>query len=174
MKLSTIKEILPALGNVEFQLENGTSVPEHFHVTEIGQITKNFIDCGGVIRTEKVVNFQLWNADDFEHRLKPAKLLNIIKLSEEKLGIEDAEIEVEYQSEIADSQTIGKYDLDFSGNTFLLKNKKTACLAQDACGISSDLPSSRLPEGQAGKQKKNLTELNVNQNNSCTPGGGCC
>ena len=79
MKLSDIKQILPTLQNIEFQLEDGTFVPEHFHVTEVGQITKNFIDCGGVIRTEKVVNFQLWNADDYEHRLKPGKLLNIIR-----------------------------------------------------------------------------------------------
>jgi hypothetical protein len=90
MKLSEIKGILPTLDNVEFQLENGTFVPEHFHVTEVGQITKNFIDCGGVIRHEKVVNFQLWNADDYEHRLKPKKLLHIIRLSEDKLGIEDS------------------------------------------------------------------------------------
>ncbi|WP_286767764.1 MULTISPECIES: DUF6428 family protein [Sphingobacterium] len=155
MKLSEIKEILPTLENVEFQLENGTFVPEHFHVTEVGQITKNFIDCGGVIRAEKVVSFQLWNANDFEHRLKPTKLLNIIKLSEKKLGMEDAEIEVEYQS-----NTIGKYDLEFIGKTFVLKNKTTACLAEDACGIPSE--------------KQNLIELNVNQTNTCTPGGGCC
>ncbi len=157
MKLSEIKEILPALENVEFQLENGTFVPEHFHVTEIGQINKNFIDCGGVIRNEKAVNFQLWNANDYEHRLKPGKLLNIIRLSEEKLGIEDAEIEVEYQS-----NTIGKYDLDFNGNTFVLKNKTTACLAQDACRIPSV------------EQKKSLSELTPNQSNSCTPNSGCC
>lgn len=157
MKLSEIKEILPALENVEFQLENGKFVPEHFHVTEVGMITKNFIDCGGVIRNEKVVNFQLWNADDFEHRLKPNKLLHIIQLSEEKLGIEDFEIEVEYQGE-----TIGKYDLDFNGKNFVLVNKTTACLAQDACGIPSE------------KQKKDLAELSVNNTNTCTPGGGCC
>jgi len=47
MKLSQIKEILPNLENVAFQLEDGTFVPEHFHVTEVGQIAKNFIDCGG-------------------------------------------------------------------------------------------------------------------------------
>src|SRR5690606_18135555 len=117
MKLSDVKQILATLENVVFQLENGTFVPEHFHVTEVGMIIKNFIDCGEVIRTEKVVNFQLWNADDFEHRLKPTKLLNIIKLSEEKLDIEDCEIEVEYQD-----NTIGKYDLDFNGNTFVLQN----------------------------------------------------
>ena len=84
-------------------------------------------------------------------------MLNIIRLSEEKLGIEDSEIEVEYQSD-----TIGKYDLEFNGKTFVLKSKTTACLAQDACGIPSE------------KQKKNLSELTVNQSNTCTPGGGCC
>ena len=152
MKLSQVKALLPTLENVAFKLENDTFVPEHFHVTEVGQITKNFIDCGGVIRTEKVVSFQLWNADDFEHRLKPTKLLNIIQLSEEKLGIEDAEIEVEYQSE-----TIGKYDLEFNGKTFVLKNKTTACLAEDSCGIPSE------------KQKKNLANIT-----NCTANSGCC
>lgn len=151
MTLEQIKAVLPALDNVEFQLENGTFVPEHFHVTEVGVITRNFIDCGGVIRHEKVVNFQLWNADDYEHRLKPGKLLHIIRLSEEKLGIENAEIEVEYQNE-----TIGKYDLDFNGKHFLLKNKQTACLAQDACGIPS------------------AAQTPVSGNSSCTPGSGCC
>lgn len=154
MKLSEIKEILPTLNNVEFQLENGEFVPEHFHVTEIGVIAKNFIDCGGTIRNEKVINFQLWNANDFQHRLKPAKLLNIIQLSEEQLQIEDSEIEVEYQS-----TTIGKYDLDFNGIHFVLKNKQTACLAQDACGIPTE------------KQKVKLSELN---NSCCTPNSGCC
>ncbi|NML68540.1 hypothetical protein HHL23_01820 [Chryseobacterium sp. RP-3-3] len=157
MKLSEIKEILPTLQNVEFQLENGTFVPEHFHVTEVGSITKHFIDCGGVIRNEKVVNFQLWNANDFEHRLKPAKLLNIIKLSEEKLGIEDDEIEVEYQD-----TTIGKYDLEFNGKTFVLKNKTTACLAQEACGIPVE------------KQKVKLSEISSNPASCCTPNSGCC
>ncbi|ROI11865.1 hypothetical protein EGH90_00635 [Kaistella haifensis] len=155
MKLSEVKQILPTLENVEFQLENGTFVPEHFHVTEVGMINKNFIDCGGVIRNEKVVNFQLWNADDLEHRLKPGKLLNIIKLSEEKLGIEDHEIEVEYQSE-----TIGKYDLEFNGKTFVLRNKMTACLAPDACGIPSE------------KVKRNLSELKPVS--KCAPNSGCC
>lgn len=155
MKLSKIKKILPDLENVEFQLENGKLVPEHFHVTEVGMITKNFIDCGGTIRTEKVVNFQLWNADDYDHRLKPTKLLNIIKLSEEKLQLEDLEIEVEYQD-----TTIGKYDLDFNGQYFILKNKTTACLALDACAV----PTPKL--------KLNLADLQ--QNACCTPGGGCC
>ncbi len=150
MTLEQIKEILPALHNTVFQLEDGTFVPEHFHVTEVGQIMKTFIDCGGTIRSEKVVNFQLWNADDYEHRLKPGKLLHIIQLSEKELKLENAEIEVEYQS-----VTIGKYDLDFNGEHFILKNKQTACLAQSACGIPS-----------LSSKTSSLS--------CCTPDSGCC
>lgn len=158
MKLSEIKTILPTLDNVIFQLPDGSFVPEHFHVTEVGSIHKHFIDCGGTIRKESVVNFQLWNANDTEHRLKPGKLLNIIKLSEEKLGMEDNEIEVEYQGE-----TIGKYDLAFNGKHFVLRSKNTACLASDSCGIPAE------------KLKMNLSELPVKESNACcTPGGTCC
>jgi hypothetical protein len=156
MKLSQVKSILNSVEAVNFILEDGTSVPEHFHVTEVGLVTKNFIDCGGTVRNETVVNFQLWNANDFEHRLKPLKLLSIIALSEKVLGIEDFEIEVEYQS-----QTIGKYDLDFNGNDFVLQNKKTACLAQDQCGVPAEKPKVRL------------SDMN-NQASCCAPGGSCC
>ena len=156
MKLSEIKKELYALENVAFILPNGTYVPEHFHVTEVGLITRNFIDCGGKVRKENVVNFQLWDANDFDHRLKPKKLLDIIELSEKILGIEDHEVEVEFQGE-----TIGKYDLNFNGTDFTLINKQTACLAEDQCGIPAD------------KQKAKLSAIPT-QTNSCTPGGGCC
>jgi hypothetical protein len=155
MKLSQIKSILKTVETVNFTLPNGTKVPEHFHVTEVGLITKNFIDCGGTVRKETVVNFQLWDANDFEHRLKPQKLINIIELSEKILGIEDFEIEVEYQD-----TTIGKYDLDFDGNDFVLLNKQTACLAQDQCGIPSE------------KQKIKLSDRNSEP--CCAPDGNCC
>lgn len=157
MKLSEIKKILTTVEAVNFELPDGKFVPEYFHVTEVGLITKNFIDCGGVVRKETVVNFQLWNANDYEHRLKPQKLIHIIELSEKVLGIGDFEIEVEYQN-----TTIGKYDLDFNGKDFLLLNKTTACLAQDQCGIPSEKP------------KLKLTQLSTDEGNSCTPGGSCC
>lgn len=155
MKLSEIKKQLSTLESLNFQLENGTLVPEHFHVTEVGVITKHFIDCGGTVRKETVANFQLWDANDVDHRLKPTKLLNIIRLSEEKLGMQDWDIEVEFQAE-----TIGKYDLDFNGKNFVLLAKKTACLALDSCGIPAE------------KMKLDLSK--INPLNACTPGGGCC
>jgi len=157
MKLSEIKKHLETIEAVNFMLPDGSSVPECFHVTEVGLVTKNFIDCGGTVRKETVVNFQLWDANDYDHRLKPGKLLSIIVLSEKVLGIGDYEIEVEYQD-----TTIGKYGLGFNGENFQLTNKQTACLAQEQCGIPSE------------KQKVNLTEIPSNTANSCTPGAGCC
>lgn len=158
MKLSEIKENLATAKTVNFKLPTGKYVPEHFHVTEVGLVTKHFIDCGGVERLEKVVNFQLWDANDFEHRLKPQKLLDIIALSEKKLSIGDLEIEVEYQE-----STIGKYSLHFNGQDFELLPKQTACLAQDACGITSQ-----------PKQKIVLAEIQTSNTSCCKPEGGCC
>ncbi len=157
MKLSEIKNYLSTAESVNFELQNGTKIPEHFHVTEVGVITKHFIDCGGTLRNEKVANFQLWEANDFEHRLKPKKLLDIIALSEKVLGMEDLEIEVEYQAE-----TIGKFQLGYNGKDFVLLNTQTNCLAQDKCGIPAE------------KLKVNISQIASTAAAGCTPGGGCC
>jgi hypothetical protein len=163
MKLSAVKEVLNGMERLEFQLPNGTLVPSHFHVTEVGQIEKRFIDCGGVVRNEKVVNFQFWNANDYDHRLHPEKLVNIIELSEKVLKIEDAEVEVEYQG-----QTIEKFGLDFDGQKFFLTTKQTDCLAKDNCGI----PAEKLAKPKF--QLSQLKELQTTSSNCCQPGGGCC
>lgn len=146
MKLSEIKQHLSNLETIAFELPDGSLVPSHFHVTEVGQVTKNFIDCGGTVRKEEVINFQLWDANDYDHRLHPEKLVHIINLSEKVLELNDTEIEVEYQGD-----TIGKYGLDFDGKHFLLTSTNTACLAQESCGV---------PEVKADV--------------SCAPNSGCC
>lgn len=157
MKLSEVKTALQSATEVNFILPDGSMVPEHFHVTEVGAIDKHFIDCGGTVRREKSVSFQLWNANDTEHRLKPQKLLSIIALSERVIGIPDAEVEVEYQSD-----TIGKYGLEFRDGNFYLTGKLTACLASDQCGIP--------PE----KMKVSLSSLTAAKNSCCDPKTGCC
>jgi hypothetical protein len=154
MKLSEFKKALNTLNSITFILPDGSFVPNHFHVTEVGELDKKFIDCGGSVRFEKKVNFQLWSSHDTDHRLAAEKLLKIIELSEKTLSIGDYEIEVEYQN-----QTIGKYGVEFDGSSFLLTNQQTDCLAQDKCGIPAQKPRIKL------------SDLN---NSSCTPGGGCC
>lgn len=150
MKLSSIKTALQQLDTLAFQLPNGKLVPRHFHVTEIGEINKNFVDCGGTVRNEKVVNFQLWNAEDYDHRLHPEKLIAIIELAQQTLNIGDFEIEVEFQG-----RTIEKYALDFNGKEFLLIDKQTDCLAKDKCGIPVESTTEK-------------------PTNTCDPASGCC
>jgi hypothetical protein len=152
MTISELKQALAGLTAVSFRLPDGTSLPSHFHVTEVGLITKHFIDCGGVERHETAANFQLWEAGDYDHRLAPQKFLHILQLSERILDSEELAIEVEYQQ-----ATIGKFGLAFDGTDFLLTPRQTACLAPDACGLPSF--SLALPQLQTA---------------SCTPGGGCC
>ena len=155
MKLAEVKNHLNNLKTISFQLPDGERVPRHFHVTEVGKVSKHFIDCGGVIRKEEVVNFQLWNADDYDHRLHPEKLIQIIKLSEDKLNIdEELTVEVEYQG-----RSIETFTLDFDGSNFLLVNKQTDCLAKDQCGVPAEKPKVKMAD---------LTTT------TCTPGGGCC
>jgi len=156
MKLSEVKLTLSKVKNIAFELPNGNLVPTHFHVTEVGKISKHFIDCGGTVRNENVANFQLWDADDYNHRLHPERLLSIVELSEKVLKLEDMEVEVEYQG-----QTIEKFGLEFDGVNFLLTNKQTDCLAKEKCGIPQK------------KSKVQLLELRGNEE-SCTPGTGCC
>jgi hypothetical protein len=49
------------------------------------------------------------------------------------------------------SDTIGKYGLGFDGTNFQLLPKKTACLAQDACGVPAEKPRVRLSDLQASQ-----------------------
>lgn len=150
MKLSEFKSILEGLEQLNFRLPNGEYIPTHFHITEVGFCTKHYIDCGGIVRDKNTVQIQIWYANDLQHRLKPQKLFNIIRLSEQKLNGFDAEIEIEYQNE-----TIGKYTLAFLENTLQLQNTYTTCLAEDACGIS-------------------VNDMSKQSVSCCTSNGKCC
>ena len=153
MKLSAFKEQLLQREALNFQTPGVELVPAHFHITEAGINSKHFIDCGGKIRTEKYINFQVWVADDTAHRLLPQKLLKIISASEKVLGDEDLEVEIEYQQE-----TIGRYALESDEHAFILIPKYTNCLARESCGTPS-------------------TVVTADQINTCVPGTkgtGCC
>jgi hypothetical protein len=154
MILNKFLEILDGVDELKFSLENGIEVPQHFHITEVGTTSKSYVDCGGKFRAEQFINFQLWFANDVEHKLTPNKLIDVINQAAEKIALPNSEIQVEYQSD-----TIGKYALSFESGVFILKSKFTNCLAEDQCGISTP------------KKKVNLASID---NSSCLPGSGCC
>lgn len=157
MNISQFQNALKSMKEVSFRLPNGESIPSHFHITEVGKVVKHYIDCGGQIRQDSKVNFQIWVAEDLNHRLAAEKLLGIIQLSLPIIGEEDLEVEFEYQGE-----TIEKYGVDLVLGHFILTAKQTDCLAKDKCGI---------PES---KPKKQLADLTPSGSSCCTPGGGCC
>ena len=155
MYLTQFKEALKTANSLRFRLPNGQLIPQHFHITEVGESLKKFIDCGNTVREEKYIVFQLWYDQDTSHRLSPKKLLTIIEQSEKVLNLEDLEIRVEYQG-----TTINIFKLASTNDgSFKLDKTETACLAEDACGIKP--------------QKKKIV-LSYLKNTECTPNSGCC
>ena len=153
MLLSAFKQTLRELDTLKFQLPNGQFVPANFHITEVGNVTRNYMDCGGLLREENKLNLQLWVASDTDHRLKPNSVLNILQLAEKQLGYSNLELEVEYQR-----STVGRYKLAFDGAVFQLINTQTACLAPDQCGIPQEKPRVRVTANGL----------------SCNPDSDCC
>ncbi|WMW77197.1 DUF6428 family protein [Flavobacterium sp. 20NA77.7] len=158
MKLSQFITSINSVQEFTIQLPNGTFVPPHFHITEMGLLTKKIIDCGNVVREEKVITFQVWFAGDLEHRLTSEKVHKIIRASEKLFENADFELEVEYQ----DTQTIGKFGIEFQNGIFYLTSKQTTCLAQDHCGIPAD-----KMEPVTGEWKPKETPC-------CSPNTSCC
>lgn len=154
MKLSEFKTALKDLNSLTLQLPNGEQVPAHFHLTELGHITKKFVDCGGKMREDHSIRLQLWYSVDYDHRLSPLKLLSIVKQSEDALALEDWPLEVEYQGD-----TIQKFGLERSGDVLTLTSTQTECLAEDQCGITPGKVV-RAVKAQAAA--------------CCDPGSGCC
>ena len=95
MQLSVLKQTLDKLDKLKFQLPNGEFVPAHFHITEVGNVTRNYIDCGGTLRHENKINLQLWVASDVDHRLNPRTVLDILQLAEKQLDCSNMEVEVD-------------------------------------------------------------------------------
>jgi hypothetical protein len=117
------------------QFDSGQEIAAHFHVTEIGKVTKDFVDCGGTRRLTVSCVLQTLVANDFDHRLKSDKLATIIEKAA-VLGLDDSlPMEVEVQTD-----TIGVYAFSSATSndgklTFTIASKQTACLAPTTCGL---------------------------------------
>ena len=138
MKLNELKALLrshPA-AYPRFVLPDGDQIPAHFHITEVGHVTKRFIDCGGTLhdKTDRCV-LQTWVADDLDHRLDARTFAKILDLSAQVLPHDDLEVEVEY-----DCCVVSQYPIDEArtkGNRIELRlgRKHTDCLAREKCGV---------------------------------------
>lgn len=124
MKLLQLKSYLEDKGPLTFNLKDGSKVPAHFHITEVGLQKRESIDCGGASHYQENVVLQLWSSIDLYHRMDSAKLLKILTHTEKQLSIPNAEVIVEYQTD-----TLGIYKLGIDGGNLLLENTSTDCKA---------------------------------------------
>ena len=139
MNFESLKQSLSASPdkNIVFRFASGDSLPEHFHVTEVGRVTKDFVDCGGTRRTVESCVLQTLVADDFDHRLTAGKLLSILEKSS-VLGIDaGSTVDLEVQQDTVAIYSVGTAADGESAITFELAPRQTECLAPDKCGIES-------------------------------------
>lgn len=172
MTLSELEDQLSRAHHLRFRLPDGTSVVAHAHLTEAGETTRRFVDCGGTLRTERALSLQLWSADDVDHRLSPDKALAIISSTRARLGLgEDAdelEVHVEYQG----PDTIARYGLSADGDAFRLVGLTTACLALERCGLpQADVTSAVTSAGPIAVTAAPAFPIAAG---ACVPGQGCC
>ena len=143
MTLDTFLKVLsenPALA-LHLMLPDGAFIPAHFHGTEVGRVQKDFIDCGGTVRSATSCVLQVWVADDRDHRLETTKLAGILRLAAPVLKAPDLPVEVEYEDGRVSQFPVSAAEVTPSGVLFHLGSKHTACLAPDRCGVGPAGPS---------------------------------
>jgi hypothetical protein len=126
---------------VHLMLPDGDFVPAHFHVTEVGRVHKDFIDCGGTTRSTTTCVLQVWVADDTDHRLDATKLAMIVRLAAPLLKTTALPVEVEYEDGRVSQFPVSAAEVTPSGVLLHLGTKHTACLAPDRCGVDVAGPS---------------------------------
>jgi hypothetical protein len=122
---------------LHIMLPDGSFVPSHFHITEVGRVQKDFIDCGGTTRTSTACVLQIWVADDTQHRLDTTKLAHIIQLAAPLFPSTNLPVETEYDfaNGTMSQLPVTHAEVTPAGLLLHLGTKHTACLAPDRCGI---------------------------------------
>ncbi|HTJ78294.1 MAG TPA: DUF6428 family protein [Rariglobus sp.] len=112
---------------------DGEPIEAHFHVTEVGRVQKDFVDCGGTVRRVVTCLLQTWVGDDLDHRITAGKLLKAFDHAAPILGGDDLPVELEYEAcnvvqlrVIAVVQEAGRL-------VIRLGSKHTDCLAKELC-----------------------------------------
>jgi len=137
-ELKDILEVNPEKG-IEFVLPDKTSIPAQFHVTEVGHVKKDFIDCGGTLRSNSSCVLQAWvAANDEDHTLSAGKLGSILKLAGKILPSDDLPVEVEFEAPYISVFPIESAEATGGKIVFQLVTKHTDCLAKEKCGIEGE------------------------------------
>ena len=133
MKLSDLRVVLEKHPDTlpRFVLPDGDHIPAHAHVTEVGHVVKNFIDCGGVMGRSDMVLLQTHVGQDVEHRLKSDRFAKILQLGERVLPHDELEVEVEYDCCVVAQYPVTEVKPAGKRLDIILGKRRTQCLAQE-------------------------------------------
>jgi hypothetical protein len=148
--------------HVSVRLPDGSLVPKHFHITEVGHVKKRFIDCGGTHRIQETCLLQTWVHDDTEHRLEAGKLAAIFQRAGDILPHDELDVEMEHELDFVSQFPVESAEMKGDSLIFNLGVKHTDCLARGVC-----LPDSCAPKPPVALKIKTTAP-------TCAPGSGCC
>jgi hypothetical protein len=133
MKLSDFGAVLEKYPNTlpRFVLPDGDFIPPHAHVTEVGHVLKNFIDCGGVMGKSETVLLQTHVGQDIDHRLKSDRFAKILQLGGKVLPHDELEVEVEYDCCVVAQYPVAEVKPSGEHLDVILGKRQTQCLANE-------------------------------------------
>lgn len=114
-----------------FVLPDGDIIPLHAHVTEVGHVTKNFIDCGGAVGKSESVVVQTHVGRDTDHRLRSDRFAKILQLGERVLPHDQLDVEVEYDCCVVAQYPVVEAKRVDNQLDLILGKRRTQCLAQE-------------------------------------------
>lgn len=163
MKTQELLSILKEQNNkaLLFGYNSTQLVAQNYHITEVKHTTIKAVDCGGQMDEWNETVIQLlepatYNGEAAMSCFKALGILNKVG----KLAAYDMDAQVKFEYGNANYHTahllVEQVLIGDDKIIIQLTNDATQCKAADACGLS-------------------LEELTTTNNeNSCTPGGGCC
>src|SRR5256886_17307838 len=79
-----------------FVLPDGDYIPAHAHVTEVGYVVRNFIDCGGLTGKEEKVVLQTHVGSDKDNRLRSDRFAKILRIGNRVIPSAALAVDTEY------------------------------------------------------------------------------
>ena len=135
MRVSSFRAALAAAQSLPLTViwPDGDPIEAHFHVTEVGRVQKDFVDCGGTIRRTRTCLLQTWVGDDHDHRITAGKLLKALDHAVPVLGGEDLPLELEYEACNVVQLKVTAVVAEAERLVIQLASKHTDCLAKELC-----------------------------------------
>ena len=133
MKLCELQNILKAhpITFPRFVLPDGEYIPAHTHLTEVGHVVRNFIDCGGLKGKEEKIVLQTHVGNDVDRRLTSDRFAKILQLGNSVVPKSDLEVDIEYDCCVVAQYPITEARPEGEHLDLILQRGRTQCRARE-------------------------------------------